>query len=819
VFEFTKKARKVLEVFAQAEGRRLNSDSLGPEHILLGILKDFESMALKILNKLGVNFDVLKKNIDDHLVSDSRSIILGNIPVNSKFNKVVDIAKEEARKNNSPKVGTEHLLCALFKDPVSIGVDGLIKAGIDYSLVKSECLKLNVYSGNDTMHKGDVKVKTTILDEYTRDLTALARDNQLDPVIGREDEITRLIRILGRKNKNNPVLIGEAGVGKTAIVEGLAQRVVAEDLPESLYEKRILALDMTSIVAGTKYRGEFEERLKRITREIINSENVIIFIDELHTIMGAGAAEGAIDAANILKPFLARGKIQCIGATTFKEYKQHIEKDAALERRFQTIVVNEPTLEQTIKILQGLKESYEIHHKVNYKDSSLNLAVKLSDRYMHDRFLPDKAIDIIDEAGSQARLDNSSCPEEISAMKDEINTLNKAKNELVQGQEYEKAASIRDEIRLKRDILDIKSNNWLNKTNEYEITVDENVILSVVAQSIGIPIEKLEEHESEKLIKMEEYLHNKIIGQDNAVRVVSQAIRRSRTGLKNRNRPIGTFLFAGKTGIGKTKLAKVLSEFLFDSEDALIRIDMSEYMERHAISKLIGAPPGYVGYDEGGQLTQKVKKKPYSVILFDEIEKAHNDFYNILLQVFEEGELTDNNGAKVSFRDTIIIMTSNIGNTRFDNVKQLGFAEDDEHTLNNMNRLMDEVKKSFNPEFVNRIDEVVYFHNLEKSHIKQIVSLMLDELNLQLADREIQLDFSKSLKNYLVEKGYDVDYGARKLKRVIQSEIEDALALEILNGHLKDISKVKVSVRAGAVIFKEMDTSAGKESKVKAKLS
>lgn len=820
MFEFTKKARKVIEVYAQAEGRRLNCDSLGPEHILLGIMKDFESMALKILNKLGVNFEVLKKNIDDSLVSkEGRSIILGNIPVNSKFNKIIEIAKDEAKKLNSSQIGTEHLLFALFKDSNSVGVDGLIKAGIDYDVVRSELIKMSSINDNEISTKTDIKGKASILDEYTVDLTNLAHENELDPVVGREKEIDRVIRILGRKTKNNPVLIGEAGVGKTAIVEGLAQRIVNKDLPESLQRKRVLALDMTSTVAGTKYRGEFEERLKRITKEIINAKDVIIFIDELHTIMGAGAAEGAIDAANILKPFLARGKIQCIGATTFKEYKQHIEKDAALERRFQTVTVNEPTIEQTVQILKGLKKTYESHHKVKYLDESIELATTLADRYIHDRFLPDKAIDIIDEAGSKARLDNSNCPQEICDMKEEINVLNAKKNELVQKQEYEKAASIRDDIKLKRDLLEVKSNNWVNKINEYQINVGKEQILSIVAGWIGVPIEKLEQQDVDKLLNMEDYLHKAIIGQDKAVKVISKAIRRSRTGLRNNHRPIGSFIFVGPTGVGKTELAKVLSEFLFDTKNSLIRIDMSEYMEKHAVSKLIGSPPGYVGYDEGGQLTQKVKRNPYSVILFDEIEKAHPDFFNILLQVFDEGELTDNNGAKVSFRDTIIIMTSNIGNSRFDISSKMGFSDKNEKEDKNRGKVLDEIKSTFNPEFLNRIDEIVYFHSLDKNHIQKIVKLLLDDLNKQIADKGIVLEYSKTIKNYLVEKGFDAKYGARNLKRVIQTEIEDALALEILNGHIKDCTNIKVGVRSGLVYFKPgKDNNEQEAEKIKANI-
>lgn len=806
MYDFTKRSKKVLEVYAQSEGRRLNADSLGAEHIFLALLKDDDSVAARILKNLGVNFDLLRKNIEQSIRKSGTTIILGNVPISSRYNKIIESAKDEARKLKNNYIGTEHLLLAIFKDASCAGIDNMLKSGIDYNIIRGEILKILGLQAVPQVaaDKAPEKSKTPTLDEFAQNLTQLVVEDRLDPVIGREREIERVIRILTRKTKNNPVLIGEAGVGKTAIVEGLAERIVKKQVPELLQNKRVLALDMAAVVAGTKYRGEFEERLKRIMKEIKGAENVIIFIDELHTIIGAGAAEGAIDAANILKPALARGDMQCIGATTLNEYKMYIEKDAALERRFQTVLVGEPTIDESIEILKGLKKRYEVHHMIRYTDESLERSVVLADRYIHDRFLPDKAIDIIDEAGSKARLENSDRPEDIRILEDEINELNDRKNTLVKAQEYEQAAAIRDIVREKKDLLTAKIGDWQKKINDYEIVVDCDQIAQIVAQWTGIPVERLEESETDRLLRMEEELHRRVVGQDEAIKVISRAIRRSRTGLRSGKRPIGSFIFLGPTGVGKSELAKALSEFLFEDDNSLIRLDMSEYMEKHAVSRIIGAPPGYVGYDEGGQLTEKIKRKPYSVILLDEIEKAHPDVFNILLQVLEEGELTDNFGSTISFRDTVIIMTSNVGNREFQNMGKMGFSRG-EAADSGKDKVFDELKRLFSPEFINRIDEVVYFHRLEKQHIRQIVDLMLNEVNTRLKERPLELTFSPKVKSFLAERGFDERFGARYLRRAIQSEIEDALAFELLKGGFKECKKIYVGIKSNAIYFKPVD--------------
>jgi len=804
MFEFTKRSKKVLELMSQSEGKRLSADMLEPDHIMISLLKDEESVAARIMKNLGINFERFIQEIEQSVRRSSSSIILGKVPLSSNYKRIIEMSKEEARKLKNSYIGTEHLLLAIFRDGTCSGIDTLIRAGIDYNVIKHEILRvLGVKVNNEKQNKLKT-AKPPALEEFARDLTRMAAENMLDPVIGREEEITRVIRILSRKRKNNPILIGEAGVGKTAIVEGLAQRIVKKEVPEPLHDKRVLSLDMAAIVAGTKYRGEFEERLKRVVKEIIDERNIIIFIDEVHTLIGAGAAEGAIDAANILKPALARGELQCIGATTLNEYKMYVERDTALVRRFQSILVDEPDVEETIKILTGLKERFETHHKVRFLQESLEKAAHLADRYINDRCLPDKAIDIIDEAGAMARLENFDMPEDIIALEAEIEGLVARKNELVLSQEYEQAAAVRDLIQNKREILTAKLNNWHEKKNEYEIMVTTDQIALVVSENTGIPVNSIEESESDKLMRMEEVIHGRIIGQDEAIRAVSRAIRRSRIGLGNPNRPMGAFIFLGPTGVGKTELAKALTEFLFDDERNLVRIDMSEYMEKHSVSRLIGAPPGYIGYEDGGQLTEKIKRRPYSVILLDEIEKAHPDVFNILLQVFEEGELTDGMGTTVSFRDTIIIMTSNIGNREYQKTAKMGFANA-EVSANGVNeKVSDELKKLFSPEFLNRIDEVVYFHKLEKNHIKQIVDLMLAMINEKLWERKIELVFLPSVKKYIIEKGYNENFGARNLRRVIQNEIEDALASELLQGNIHESAKLKVTLKGKSISFKPL---------------
>ncbi len=807
MYDFTKRSKKVLEIYAQSEGRRLNSDSLGPEHILLALLKDDDSVAARILKNLGVNFELLRKEIEQEVRKSGTTIILGNVPVSSRYNRIIEAAKDEARKLKNNYIGTEHLLLGIFKEGTCAGIETLMRSGIEYNVLKSEILKiLGMQSGAAPGEKTAEKTKTPTLDEFAQNLTSLAIEDRLDPVIGRDKEIDRVIRILTRKTKNNPVLIGEAGVGKTAIVEGLAQRVVKKQVPEPLQNKRVLAIDIAAVVAGTKYRGEFEERLKRIMKEIKLSENVIIFIDELHTIIGAGAAEGAIDAANILKPALARGDLQCIGATTLNEYKMYIEKDAALERRFQMVLVEEPTVDETIRILRGLRTRYETHHQVRYLDESLEKAARLANRYIHDRYLPDKAIDVMDEAGSKARLDHCDKPDDINSIEKEIDELNSTKNELVKNQEYEKAASLRDIIKEKKAVLTGKINDWQQKINEYEIVVDADQIALIVAQWTGVPVERLEETETDRLLRMEAELHKRIIGQDEALKVISRAIRRSRTGLRTGKRPIGSFIFLGPTGVGKSELAKALAEFLFEDEGALVRLDMSEYMEKHSVSRIIGAPPGYIGYDEGGQLTEKIKRKPYSVILLDEIEKAHPDVFNILLQVLEEGELTDNFGSTISFRDTVIIMTSNVGNQEYQRMGKMGFSAGEKADDGERDRVFTEVKKLFSPEFLNRIDEVVYFHRLDKKHIRRIVDLMLEEINDNLREKDLELEFSPKVRSFLAEHGFDERFGARYLRRTIQNKIEDALAIEMLKGKYRDCKRIYVGVKTGTIYFRTIDT-------------
>ncbi len=807
MFEFTKRSRKVIEILAQSEGKRLNSDTLEPEHIMIALMKDADSVAAKILKNLGVNFERLIREIEQAIKRPGSTIILGRIPVGTDYKKIIEISKDEARKLKNSYIGTEHLLLSLFKDGACTGIEGLVRSGIDYRVIRNEILRvLGVKVTSDKQTKVKPGAKPLILEEYANDLTRMAEENQLDPVIGRDEEINRVIRILSRKRKNNPILIGEAGVGKTAIVEGLAQRIVRKELPEILHENRIMSLDMAAIVAGTKYRGEFEDRLKKVVNEIIERKNIIVFVDEVHTIIGAGAAEGAIDAANILKPALARGELQCVGATTLNEYRMYIEKDSALARRFQSVLVEEPDVEETIEILLGLKERFEEHHKVEFSEEALYKAAIFADRYINDRYLPDKAIDIIDEAGAMARLNNFERPLDIAELEVEIEELNIRKNELVMAQEYEQAAAVRDEIHEKKDRLASKLENWQDKKNEYAIMVSPDQIAQIVSENTGVPIENLEESETERLLRMEEELHGRVVGQDKAIHAISRAIRRSRTGISSADRPKGAFIFLGPTGVGKTELAKALAEFLFDDEKSLVRLDMSEYMEKHAVSRLIGAPPGYIGYEEGGQLTEKIRRRPYSVVLLDEIEKAHPDIFNILLQVFEEGELTDGSGNTVSFRDTIIIMTSNVGNREFQNLGKMGFLDEKQAGTDTNEKVSEEVKKLFSPEFLNRIDEVVFFHKLERSHIAQIVNILLRNLNDRLSEREIELEFSPGIRKYLIDRGFDDRYGARNLRRIIQDEIEDALANELLRGKFREAVKLKVVKTGKSLAFKEIET-------------
>ncbi|MCL1833837.1 MAG: ATP-dependent Clp protease ATP-binding subunit [Leptospirales bacterium] len=798
MFEFTKKSKKIIELSAQNEGRRLNSEALGPEHIMISLLKDEDSVASRILKNLNINFEKIIILIEKNLPQSANKIPEWKIPVNHGFRNVVEISREEAKSLKNSYVGTEHLLLAIFKEGTCRSLKELKDSGITYDIVKDEIIRVLGLRSAPKPLPAKSESKTSALEEFATDLTSLAAEGKLDPVIGRESEISRVIRILSRKRKNNPILIGEAGVGKTAIVEGLAQKIINQDVPESLYNYKLMTLDLSAVVAGTKYRGEFEERLKKLIAEITKQEKLIIFIDEIHAITGAGAAEGAIDAANILKPALARGELQCIGATTLTEYKMYIEKDSALVRRFQNIIIDEPTTEETLDILNGLKNNYEKYHKVKFSEDALEEAVYLSARYINERFFPDKAIDIIDEAGAMARFENIEKPGEITELENEIMRLNENKIELVQAQEYEQAAQIRDIIAEKKDKMESIYAQWLNRADEYEIVINPDLIAKVVAEMTGIPVENIEEDESNKLLRMEEFLNSRVIGQKPAIDTLSRSIRRSRVGLGGEDRPNGSFIFIGPTGVGKTELARALAEFLFGDSKSIIRLDMSEFMEKHSVSRLIGSPPGYIGYEEGGQLTEKVRRKPYSVVLLDEIEKSHPDIFNILLQILDQGELTDSSGITVSFRDTVIIMTSNMGNSNIDNTGALGFNKTSKEVFNKDNADAS-LKKIFSPEFLNRIDEVVVFNKLEIEHMTQIVNIMLEEVYETLRRSSIELKVLNPAKEYLIDKGFDPKTGARNLRRLIQREIEDRVAEIILKEKEFDKLSIKITMKEGEI--------------------
>jgi len=799
MFEFTKKTRKILEISAQNEGKRLNSESLGPEHILLSLLKDDDSVAARIMKNIGVDFEKAIFLIEKSVRKDSNTITMGKIPVSEAFKKVIEISRDEAQNLKNSYIGTEHLLLSVFKEGSCPGLTDLDTAGINYEILKDEILRvLGVRATPRSLPLKREQKGGSSLNDFAKDLTELARKGKLDPVIGRDSEIARVIRILSRKRKNNPILIGEAGVGKTAIVEGLAQRIVQDDVPPTLSNNKVLALDLSAVVAGTKYRGEFEERLKKLVNEISKESGLIVFIDEIHTLTGAGAAEGAIDAANILKPALARGELQCIGATTLGEYKMYIERDSALVRRFQNVLVEEPDLEDTVEILKGVRPTYEEFHKVKYTDEALEEAVFLSERYINDRHFPDKAIDVIDEAGAMAKYDNIDKPVEIADLEDEIERLNDEKISLVQSQEYEEAARIRDVISEKKNELKQMTDDWLSRANSYELTVMPPVISRVVAEMTGIPVEEIEEDEFEKLISMESFIRQRLIGQDEALKIVSSAIRRARAGFSSADRPNGSFIFLGPSGVGKTELVRALADFLFEDEKSIIRLDMSEYMEKHSVSRLIGSPPGYVGYEEGGQLTEKVKLRPYSIVLLDEIEKAHRDVFNILLQILDEGELTDSSGTVVSFRDTIIIMTSNLGSSGKSGNPLMGFSREGMNVQEN-DRIRQELKSFFSPELLNRIDEIVIFNKLGHDEMLSIAGLMLTDLEERLAHNDIAMSYSSSVKKYFADKVQGEDSNARVMKRYIQREIEDEIALLVLKNKSERNVVINVSVRSGKI--------------------
>ena len=797
---FTERARRSI-VLAQEEAQRLGNNYIGTEHILLGIISEGESLAAKVLETLGVNLAKVRQEVEA-IVGRGGQTVQQEMVFTPRAKRVIELAFEEARQLNHNYIGTEHLLLGLIREGEGVAARVLTNLGVDPAKVRVQTTSLLGAEGQPPAPKG--KSKTPTLDAYGRDLTQLARDNKLDPVIGRASEIERVIQILSRRTKNNPALIGEPGVGKTAIAEGLAQRVIKGDIPEPLRDKRVITLDLAGLVAGTKYRGEFEERMKRVMDEIRGAAGeIILFIDELHTLVGAGAAEGAIDASNIIKPALARGELQCIGATTLNEFRKHIEKDSALERRFQPVMVGEPTVEETIEILKGLRDRYEAHHKVQITDEALAAAAKLGDRYITDRFLPDKAVDLIDEAASRVRLQSTLPPREVREIETQLRKIIAEKEAVVKAQEFDKAASLREteeKTRLEKQRLEKEWQEKRAKTDVVKVTEED--VAHIVSSWTKIPVSRLAQAETEKLLNMSESLHKRVVGQEEAIGVIVRAIRRSRAGLKNPSRPIGCFMFLGPTGVGKTEVARSVAEFLFDDSDSMIRIDMSEYMEKYAVSRLVGAPPGYVGYEEGGQLTEAVRRRPYSVVLLDEVEKAHPDVFNLLLQVLDDGRLTDSQGRQVDFKNTVIIMTSNVGATGMQTTTDIGFrtskieTEDVERGYERMkNKVLEEVKHTFRPEFVNRLDEIVVFHQLTRVQIEQIVGLELEKVLREVKAQEMSLEVTDEAKALLAKKGWDPQYGARPLRRAIQREVEDELAEEMLRG----------SFGAGDCILGEVD--------------
>ncbi|CAA9467109.1 MAG: ATP-dependent Clp protease, ATP-binding subunit ClpC [uncultured Rubrobacteraceae bacterium] len=831
---FTERARQVV-VLAQEEARTLKHNYIGTEHILLGLLREEEGLAARVLESLDITVERVRAQVV-RIVGSGEEVTSGQIPFTPRAKKVLELALREALSLGHNYIGTEHILLGLVRENEGVAARILLDFDADSEKIRNEVIRMlsgpggrrqggsgqaGAGAGGGAAAQGEGKKSSKLLDQFGRNLTKLASDGKLDPVVGRETEIERIMQILSRRTKNNPVLVGEPGVGKTAVVEGLAQRITNADVPELLKGKQIYTLDLAALVAGSKYRGEFEERLKKVMKEITQRGDIILFIDELHNLVGAGAAEGAIDAASILKPALARGELQTVGATTLDEYRKYLERDSALERRFQKIVVDQPSIEECVQILKGLRDRYEQHHKIQITDEALEAAAELADRYISDRFLPDKAIDLIDEASSRMRIKSMSSPPVYRELEEEIETTRRDKEAAIEAQEFEKAANLRDKERRltnkKRELEDA----WESGEGGDRPAIGEEEIADIVSMWTGIPVFKLTEAETQKLMRMEDELHKRVIGQSQAVETISKAIRRSRAGLKDPKRPTGSFVFLGPSGVGKTELARTLAEFLFGDEEAMVRIDMSEYMEKHAVSRLVGSPPGYVGYDEGGQLTEAVRRKPYSVLLLDEIEKAHPDVFNILLQILEDGRLTDSQGRTVDFRHAIVIMTSNIGASEIARNTPLGFAVSDDETgitYDDMkNRIMGELKKVFRPEFLNRIDDVIVFHKLQKEEIKQIVDLLLLRIRASLAERELQLDLSEAAEDFLVEKGWDPSMGARPLRRAIQRYIEDPLADFVLREELIAGGTVVVEPPAepaeGEEISKEMRLTVVKPEK------
>ncbi len=811
---FTEKAIRVI-MLAQEESRRLGHNFVGTEQLLLGLIAEGTGIASKTLKSMGVNIKEAREEVEK-IIGRGCGFVAVEIPFTPRAKKVLELSWDEARQLGHNYIGTEHLLLGLIREGEGVAAKVLENLGVDLNKCRSNIIKMlgetktSSSSGSSLATPGasQSKAKTPSLDEFGTDLTLAAQEQRLDPVVGREKEVERVIQILARRTKNNPVLIGEPGVGKTAIAHGLAQKIVDCEVPDILENKKIIQLDMGLLIAGTKYRGEFEERLKKIMDEIRQAGNVILVIDEMHTLIGAGAAEGAIDAANILKPALSRGEIQVIGATTLDEYRKYIEKDSALERRFQTVIVDQPSIEETIEIIKGLKPKYEEHHKLIISDEAIVAATELSSKFITERFLPDKAIDIIDEAASKVRLNVSTLPPEGKELDRQLKAIIKEKEDAIRNQEFERASDLRDDEADLKDKIHEISEQWRESQDENKPVVGIEEVAQVVATITGIPVTKITEAESEKLLKLEDTLHNRVIGQADAVTSLAKSIRRARVGLKAPNRPIGSFIFSGPTGVGKTELAKALAEAVFGSEDNMVRIDMSEYMEKHTTSKLIGSPPGYVGYDDGGNMCEIIRKKPYSVVLFDEIEKAHPDVFNIMLQILDDGRLTDSKGRHINFKNTIIIMTSNVGASMITNTQKLGFSVSGDDKKDRYEKLKEtvneELKKAFSPEFLNRVDDIIVFAHLSQDEIRQIVELMLKDLFKRLSERNLTIEVTDAAKDYLAKEGYSETYGARPLRRVIQKKVEDVLAEEILSGNYKENDKLKMDFKDEKIVIEKV---------------
>ena len=800
---------------ANQEAQRFNHEYIGTEHVLLGLIKEGSGVGANVLRNLGVDLPKVRMEIEKLVKAGPDMVTMGKLPQTPRAKKVVEYAIEEARNLNHNYVGTEHLLLGLLREHDGVAAQVLLNLGLKLEEVRGEVLSLlgaglepeGIEESESSISEGRPgsqrkgKSKTPALDSFGRDLTELARQGQLDPVIGRGDEIERVLQVLCRRTKNNPVLLGEAGVGKTAIVEGLAQQIVGNEVPEILHERRIVALDLAMMVAGTKYRGQFEERIKAVMNEVRRAKNVILFIDEMHTLVGAGGAEGAIDAANVLKPSLSRGEIQCIGATTLDEYRKYIEKDGALERRFQSIIVNPPTKSQTLEILRGLRDRYEKHHRVQFTGTALEQAVELSARYITGRVQPDKAIDVIDEAGARVRLKTMAKPPDLAAIEAEIEKLQDSKDQAVKNADYELAAELRDKAELLRQEKQTKLDAWKERSGASGGEVDDEIVAEVVSKMTGVPLTRLEKEEAQRLLELENELHKRVVSQDEAIKVIAKSIRRARSGLKDPRRPVGSFIFAGPSGVGKTLLSKALAEFMFGDEEALVQLDMSEYMEKHNVSRLIGAPPGYVGYEEGGQLTERIRRRPYAVVLLDEIEKAHPDVFNTMLQIMEEGQLTDSFGRRVDFRNTVIIMTTNIGADLIRNKGGFGFHQSDkESSYQKMKDMLSkEIERYFRPEFLNRLDDVIVFKTLDRDDLVDVVQLELAKVRLRLAEHGLELELNQEATDFLIDKGYNPDFGARPLRRAIEQHIEDPISEGILRGGYKDNSRISVTVKTEKV--------------------